>query len=33
VTLQSKNVAGETFILYFTSGNLVAQKRITQEPR
>jgi hypothetical protein len=33
VTLRSNVVAGETFILYFTSGNLVAQKRITQEPR
>ncbi len=33
VTLQSKNVAGQTFILYVTAGSLVAQKRITQVPR
>lgn len=33
VTLQSKNVAGETFILYVTAGSLVAQERITQVPR
>ena len=33
VTIKSENVAGETFILYVTAGNLVGQKRITQEPR
>lgn len=33
VTLQSNTVAGETFILYVTTGSLVGQKRITQEPR
>jgi len=30
---QARVCAGETFILYFTSGSLVAQKRITQESR
>jgi archaellum component FlaG (FlaF/FlaG flagellin family) len=33
VTIKSKNVAGETFILYVTAGSLVGQKRITQEPK
>ena len=33
VRIQSSNVAGEMFILYVTSGNLIALKRITQESR
>lgn len=33
VTLRSKNADGETFILYVIAGDLVGQKRITQEPR
>jgi hypothetical protein len=32
VTLMSRKVGGETFILYVTSGSLVGQKQITQEP-
>ena len=33
LTIKSENIAGETFILYVTSGSLVGQKRITQEPQ